>query len=133
MRTTGWRKTLMAMILAVALPLGFSGCGIVVVAGLGALGGYTVSRDTIEGATGYSEGELFETATEILSIMGQVDEKSKVDGRVLATVNGAKVTVTFIPVSKTTTTLRVKARRGMFPKIAVAQDVYMKIVRKLQE
>jgi hypothetical protein len=129
----GWRGKVAALVLAVMLPLSVCGCGVVIVAGLGALGGYAVSRDTIEGVTGYSAQELFAASSEILSIMGTVSEQSKADGHVVATVDGAKVTVDTIPMSKNSTKLRVKARRGMLPKVAIAQDVYMKIVRKLQE
>jgi hypothetical protein len=129
----GWRRSILALVLAVMLPLGFCGCGVVIVAGLGALGGYVISPDTVEGVTGYTEQELFAAASEILSIMGNVTEQSKVDSHILATVDGAKVKLDLVPVSKSSTKLRVKARKGMFPKIAVAQDVYMKVMRKLQE
>ncbi len=128
-----WRNRLAALVLAAVLPLGFSGCGVVVIAGLGALGGYVISPDTVEGSTGYSESELFEAAIDILEIMGTVSEKSKANGQILAKVSGAKVTITMVPQSRNATMLRVKSRKGWFPKVAVAQDVYMKIVRRLQE
>ena len=130
---TGWRSKLLALCLALVLPLSFCGCGVVVIAGLGALGGYVISPDTVEGVTGYGEQELFTAADEILSIMGRVTEKSKMDGKIVAMVDGAKVTMNLMPSSKNSTTLRVKARKGMFPKMSIAQDVYMKIVRRLQE
>ena len=110
-----------------------SGCGVVVIAGLGALGGYVISPDTVEGIVGYSEGELFSSAGDILSIMGTVSEQSKGTGHVAARLSSVRVTVDVIPQSKSTTKLRVKARKWVFPKMAVAQDVYMKIIRKLQE
>jgi len=127
------RNKILMLVLAIVLPVSFSGCGIVVIAGLGALGGYVISPDTVEGVTGYGEQEIYEAASDVLSIMGTVSEKSKMDGRILAVVSGAKVTLTMIPSSKNSTTLRVKARKGWFPKMAVAQDVYMKIIRRLQE
>jgi hypothetical protein len=128
-----WRGKLLAAVLAIVLPVSFCGCGVVVIAGLGALGGYVISPDTVEGVTGYGEQELYEAANEILSIMGTITDKSKMDGRIVATAGGAKVTLNLIPSSKNSTTLRIKARKGWFPKIAVAQDVYMKIIRRLQE
>jgi hypothetical protein len=128
-----WRSRVAALVLAVLLSFGFSGCGVVVIAGLGALGGYVISPDTVEGSTGYSESELFEAAIDILDIMGTVSERSKANGQIVAKVSGAKVTISMVPQSRNATMLRVKARKGWFPKIAVAQDVYMKIVRRLQE
>ncbi|MBP6343129.1 MAG: hypothetical protein KA403_04275 [Candidatus Omnitrophica bacterium] len=110
-----------------------SGCGVVIIAGLGALGGYVISPDTVEGIVGYSESELFAASGDVLSIMGSVGENSKSSGRISAVVSGARVTVDVIPQSKTSTKLRVKARKFFFPKMAVAQDVYMKVVRRLQE
>lgn len=110
-----------------------SGCGVVVIAGLGALGGYVISPDTVEGIVGYSEEELFAASGDVISIMGTVNEQSKSAGRLSAVVAGARVTVDVIPQSKSTTKLRVKARKWIFPKMAVAQDVYMKTVRRLQE
>ena len=119
--------------LSAALILFSSGCGVVVIAGLGALGGYVISPDTVEGIVGYSEGELYSSAGDILSIMGTVSEQSKGTGHIVANLSGVRVTVDVIPQSKSTTRLRVKARKWVFPKIAVAQDVYMKVIRKLQE
>lgn len=110
-----------------------SGCGVVVIAGLGALGGYVISPDTVEGILGYSEGELYASTEDVLSIMGTVTEQTKSLGHVQANLSGIRVTVDVLPTSKSTTKLRVKARKWIFPKMAVAQDVYIKIVRKLQE
>ncbi len=128
-----WRNRIFALFLLLTLPLGVGGCGVVLIAGLGALGGYAITPDTVEGVTGYGEQELYASANDILAIMGTVSEQSKSGGHIVAQVNGAKVTLDLIPASKNSTKLRVKARRGMFPKMAIAQDVYMKIVRRLQE
>lgn len=110
-----------------------SGCGVVIIAGLGALGGYVISPDTVEGIVGYGESELFASAGDVLSTMGTINEKSQSMGEISAMVSGSKVTVNVIPQSKTSTKLKVKARKWFFPKIVVAQDVYMKTVRRLQE
>ena len=120
-------------LLSAGLILISCGCGVVVIAGLGALGGYVISPDTVEGIIGYNETELFASAGDIVSIMGTVNEQSKGMGRITADLSGVRVTVDIIPQSKTSTKLKVKARKWIFPKLAVAQDVYMKIVRRLQE
>lgn len=110
-----------------------TGCGIVVVAGLGALGGYVISPDAVEGIVGYSESELFSSAVDVVSIMGTITEQSKGIGHITANLSGVKVTVDVLPQSKSSTKLRVKARKWIFPKMAIAQDVYMKTIRRLQE
>lgn len=110
-----------------------SGCGVVIIAGLGALGGYVISPDTVEGIVGYGESELFASATDVLSTMGTISEQSQSMGELSANVNSVRVTVNVIPQSKTSSKLKVKARKWFFPKIAVSQDVYMKTIRRLQE
>ena len=127
------RNNILILCLAVLLPISFCGCGVVIIAGLGALGGYSISSDTVEGVVGYSDKELYSSATDVLSIMGMMSEQLKSEGRIVANVSGATVTVDIIPMSKSSTKFRVKARKWLFPKIAIAQDVYMKIVRRLQE
>lgn len=128
----GLRKQLMVLFVSVTVLIA-SGCGVVIVAGLGALGGYVISPDTVEGIVGYGETELFASAGDVLSMMGTISEQSKSMGELSATVSGVRVTVNVIPQSRTSTKLKVKARKWIFPKIAVAQDVYMKTVRRLQE
>lgn len=127
-----FRLNILALLCSALLLTG-AGCTVMVVAGLGALGGYVISPDTVEGIVGYSETELFTSAGDVLSIMGSVTEQAKGMGRVTANVTGVRVTVDVIPMSKSTSKLRVKARKWIIPKMAVAQDVYIKVVRKLQE
>ena len=128
-----FRKNVLAVILALLLPMGFCGCGVVIVAGLGALGGYVISPDTVEGIVGYGEKELFSASTDILSIMGTVSEQSKSSGHLVAMVDGCRVTLDVLPMSKSSTKFRVKARKAFLPKIAIAQDVFAKIMNYLNE
>ena len=41
--------------------------------------------------------------------------------------------VTVIQINMTTSKLRVKARKAIFPRIAIAQEVYTKIMNQLEE
>ncbi len=110
-----------------------SGCVYLVVGSLGALGGYVISPDTVEGITGYEQSEIWDAAIEILSIMGTIDEDQAEGGIIVAKVNGTKVTVNISPISSRTNKITVKARKGIFPKIAVAQEIYVKIMTRLSE
>ena len=116
------------VILAVALALGTSGCVYVVVGALGAVGGYVVSPDTVEGTVNNSFGETWDAAKEITKVMGTIVEENESAGQVVATISGTRVTVTLLTVNASTTKLSVKARKSFMPKIDVAQDVYTKIV-----
>ncbi len=111
-----------------------TGCVYLVVGSVGALGGYVVSPDTVEGKiTGYELGQVREAASSIVSIMGAVKEHADSDGIIIAMIQGAKVTVTTESVETGVVRLAVKARKTFFPKIKLAQDVYVKIVNHLGE
>jgi len=122
-------------VLALALCVGAGGCAIPIIlaVGAGAVGGYAVSRDTFEGTTSRSQDELWESSSRVLSIMGSLEDNDRKSGQLSAIVNGARVTVTILPVNLTTTKLRIKARKGIFPRIATAQDVYAKIMNQMEQ
>jgi len=110
----------------------FQGCVYLVVGGIGAVGGYIVSPDTVEGITENDALTVWETAYEIISIMGTIQEEQ--DGSIiLANVNGAKVTVTLVALNQSTVKVTVKARKAYLPKISVAQNVFVKIMSRLNE
>ncbi len=115
------------------LVFSLSGCVYLIVGSVGALGGYIVSPDTVEGISGHDETELWDAANEVLSIMGTITESKEAGGIIIARVNGVKVTVTIVSINSKANKLVIKARKGVFPKITLAQDVYTKIVTHLSE
>ena len=52
---------------------------------------------------------------------------------VLASVHAAKITVTMVTLSESTTKLTVKARKAFLPRISLAQDVFVKIMSRVKE
>ena len=127
-----WKKWVVLCSLIPVLLLN-TGCIYLVVGGIGVLGGYIVSPDTVEGLTESSPQALWDAVEEIVPIMGTIEEEDKDAGIMTAKVNGAVVTITIMPVNKTTTRFRVKARKHHLPKITVAQDVYLKVLSYLRE
>jgi len=119
------------MILTVSIMC--SGCIYVVVGGIGAVGGYIISPDTVEGITENEADLVWDTAVEVVSIMGLVQEENEAGGIILANVNSAKVVVTIASLSPTTTKVTVKARKSYLPKISLAQDILVKIMNRLGE
>jgi hypothetical protein len=109
-----------------------SGCFFLVVGGVGAVGGYAVSRDTFEGVSSKGQDELLAAAHKVLSIMGTITDERPKDGEILAIVYGAHVTVDIIQINLTTSKLRVKARKMIFPRVGIAQEVYTKIMNQLE-
>ena len=65
--------------------------------------------------------------------MGTMEESDRKRGEVTARVYGTTVNVTIVPVSLTTTKLRIKARKGIFPRVGVAQEVYAKILNQTEQ
>lgn len=128
-----FKKKILAKILILPLILSLNGCVYLVVGGLGALGGYVVSRDTIEGLTQNNVVNVWDAAIEIVSIMGTIQEQSQESGIIIAKINNASVTITITALSETTIKLNVKARKAYMPRISVAQDVYVKIMSYLNE
>jgi hypothetical protein len=126
-------KNLLVIVLLLPLMASFSGCIYLVVGGIGAVGGYIVSPDTVEGLTENEAATAWDTAVEVVSIMGLVEEENEASGMLLAKVHGAKITITITSLSPTTTKVTVKARKAYLPKIALAQDVFVKIMSRLNE
>ena len=119
--------------LAAFLCVSASGCIWLVVGGVGAVGGYAISRDTFEGVSSKGQEELLASAHKVLSIMGTITDERPRDGEIVATVNGNHVVVDVIQINLTTSKLRVKARNTIFPRIAAAQEVYTKIMNQLEQ
>ena len=76
---------------------------------------------------------VWDASVDIVSVMGVISEKSEEGGAIIARISGAKVTISITTVSTSAVKLRVKARKAFFPKISVAQDVFVKIVGQLSE
>ena len=133
MKLSSVPTNLPAMIVLIPLLFCFSGCIYLVVGGIGAVGGYIVSPDTVEGLTENDAAAVWDTSVETLSVMGLVDEKNEAGGMLLAKIHGAKITVTIVSVNQTITKLTVKARKAYLPKISLAQDVFVKIMSRLNE
>jgi hypothetical protein len=124
-------RCLAGIVLSLALALGSSGCVFLAVGAAGAVGGYAVSPDTVEGNVPFSLGQTWDAAKEITGIMGVVNEENERAGQMVATINGSRVTITLLTLNASTTKLSVKARKSFMPKIDLAQDVYTKIFNSM--
>ncbi len=111
-----------------------SGCTPLIVAvSAGAVGGYAVSRDTFEGVTSKGKDELWDAAYRVASIMGTIESSDRHNDEIIARIQGARVTIYVLAVNLTTTKLRVKARKSIFPRSGLAQEVYVKTMNQLEQ
>lgn len=127
------RKILVGLV-SMCLVFSLTGCVYMIIGGVGALGGYVVSPDTVEGIlTDKEQDDVWQAAVDVISIMGIISERSEPGGVIVAKIQNAKVQVTIFQMSKSTVRLTVKARKTFFPKIRIAQEVYVKIVNELTQ
>ena len=122
---------LITFLLLTCLP--FSGCFYLVLGGVAAAGGYAVSQDTIQGETQKDFEEVWDAAAEIISIMGNITSQSEALGKISAIVNSSKVTVQVLQLTPSTVRLKVKARKNIFPNIANAQNIFVKIMNRVNQ
>ncbi len=128
------KKIIFPVLLLTALAASACGCiPLIVGAGVGVVGGYVISPDTVEGQVNRALNEAWDSAKEILGIMGQIVQENSSGSEITAMVSGTKVTVTLSAINVSTTKLTVKARKSFMPKIDVAQDVYTKIVNSMEK
>ena len=111
--------------------LSLTSCVYLVAGGIGALGGYVVSPDTVEGVTDHDYLTVWDAAVEIAGIMGTIREKYESSGIVVAKISGSKVTVTVTQMGENTVKLSVKSRKWFFPRINTSQDVFVKTMTYL--
>ncbi len=107
----------------------FSGC-IFIVAGVGALGGYAISKDTIQGETEKTFDSVWNTSKDVLNTMGQVITENKSKGEFEADFSPSIVKVKMEELTPKVVRLRVSARKYMFPDISLAQKIFIKIVEQ---
>jgi hypothetical protein len=120
-------------LLVLPLLISLTGCIYLVVGGIGAVGGYIVSPDTVEGITENDTTSVWDSAMEVVSFMGTITEEHEDGGMILAKINKASVTINILALNQATVKITVKARKFYLPKISVAQDVFLKIMNQLEK
>ena len=115
------------------LAVSLSGCIYLAIGAVGALGGYMVSPDTVEGLAESDTGQVWDTAVEVVSIMGLVESQNEAGGVINARISGARVTVMIMEMSSSSVKVSVKARKFYLPKSSLAQDVFVKIMSRVNE
>jgi len=111
--------------------LGISLCGcwaFVVGSAVGALGGYAISRDTIQGETDKDSDALWESAISVLESMDAIEIDDSTRGKLQAKVGRTKITVKTEQLTPNTARLKVKCRKGILPNLTLSQKLYVRII-----
>jgi len=118
-------------ILILLLSLGISGC-VPLIIGASAVGGYAVSKDTIQGDTDNDFASVWDAAMDVADIMGTIKVEDRTKGAIALTIDRNNVNIKIIELTKACTRLRVSCRtKYLLPNINLAQKVFVKTVQQL--
>ncbi|MFA5355850.1 MAG: DUF3568 family protein [Candidatus Omnitrophota bacterium] len=107
------------------------GCAPLIIGGaVGALGGYAVSKDTVQGETDRSYESLWNAAFTVSRIRGEIKYEDKMKGYIEAEAESSRVYIRLVRITSSTTRLRVSARKYHFPNMNLAQDIFVKIMEQ---
>lgn len=127
-RRYAMKKNLLGSIIFI-LVIGVSGCApLIVGAAVGGAGAYAVSKDTLQGDTDKPYDALWSAALSIAKVKGTVILEDYHKGMINLNIEGGKVWIRFIRLTRTATRVKVSARKFHMPSISSAQDIYTKIM-----
>lgn len=109
----------------------FNGCALLLVGG-GAAGGYAASKDEIEGAVDASYNKVYKSAVQAAQSKGIIKLQDEQRGYIETMVDTNTVKIHINQLTSKTVKLKVEARnKYKMPKIAIAQDIYTEIMKKV--
>ena len=123
------RKKAAFFLLAWVLCVSAAGCApLIVGAAVGVAGGYAVSRDTMQGDSDKSFDSLWNAAIEVSKYRGVVKKDDFKRGTIEVMADSSKVWIQLIRITDTATRVRVSSRKFHFPNLALAQELFTKII-----
>lgn len=122
------RSYSLSIFLVLFLSFYSSGCVLLIGGAVGAAGVYAVSKDTMEGETDTPYADLWKTAVTVSRIRGTIVEKDSLKGNIQLKVDSSKAYISLIRITDATTKVRVSARKYHFPNLALAQEIFVKIL-----
>jgi len=107
------------------------GCVPLIIGGAaGALGAYSVSKDTIQGETDKPYGALWSSAVMVSRIRGTIKQEDSTKGVIELGDGPNQVWIRLIRLTQATTRLRISARKYHLPNVELAQDLFVKIIEE---
>ena len=118
-------------LLVTLLIFNLSGCApLVVGAAVGAVGGFAASRDTIQGDSDKPYESLWNAAVKVAQIRGKIRREDAYSGTIQSDAESTLVWIRLIRLTRSTTRIRISSRRYHFPNLALAQNLYVKIIEE---
>lgn len=126
------RLNLILVLIAVLfLSFAATGCAVMLIGTGGAIGGYALSQDSAEGYVDYPMDRVWNASREILKSKGAIVSENRADGKIEASVDEVNVKVQLKELTSKTVKLKVSARKNLLPKVKVAQDIYVRIAKRV--
>ena len=100
-----------------------SGCPYLIVGAVGAVGGYAISDDAIQGDSDKGFEKLWSSALKVTKIMGSIETEDRQKGIIEGNVDESKVKIVLEQLTNKTTRMRVAARKHMLPNRKLAQKM----------
>lgn len=121
------------LFLVILVCINTAGCvPLIIGAAAGALGGYAVSKDTIQSETDKPYDSLWYAAKTIARSRGVIKEEDSLKGYLKLEIEASQVWIRLIRITRSTTRLRISCRRRHLPNLALAEELYTKIMGELR-
>ena len=125
------KKILFYIFLFPFIFMNISGCVPLIIGGAaGALGACAVSRDTIQGETDKSYDSLWDAALVVSRLRGVIKQEDSSRGYIQLEEGQSHVNIRLIRLTRSTTRIKISARRYHLPNLSLAQDIFVKIMEQ---
>ncbi|MFH1507461.1 MAG: DUF3568 family protein [Candidatus Omnitrophota bacterium] len=125
------KRKIPLFILTAFIIVNLYGCAPVLVGavvGAGALGGYALSPDTVEADAEQPYEELWRSAIDIARIRGEIIQENYSQGYIEFKEKSSRVWIKLLRLTRSVTRIKISARKNHLPSLALAQELYAKIV-----
>jgi hypothetical protein len=125
------KKAAAFWVLASFLFMSITGCApLLVGAVVGGVGGYAISKDTMQGESDTPYDTLWDAAERVGKIRGKLKREDMSRGTIELEADASRVTIQLVRLTRATTRLKVSARKYYMPNLKLAQDIFMKIMEE---
>ncbi|MDD5730967.1 MAG: DUF3568 family protein [Candidatus Omnitrophica bacterium] len=123
------KKIIVRLCLVFFVFFSVSGCVPLIIGGaVGALGGYAVSKDTVQGDTDKPYESLWSSAGSVSRMRGIVKKEDPNRGYIELDTENSHVWIRLVRLTQATTRVRVSARKYHLPDLELSQDMFVKIM-----
>ncbi|MCM8799718.1 MAG: DUF3568 domain-containing protein [Candidatus Omnitrophica bacterium] len=110
------------------------GCAPLLIGGaVGALGGYAISKDTIQAETQTDYDKLWNASLTLIRYRGSPKIEDYARGYIQAEVESSKVWIRVIRLTKNTNRIRISSRKYHLPNLNLAQDLFVRIMEEAKK